>query len=371
MSDATWRAGATAVVRVTLADGEPQRTKQISRRFTVGARAGNCYHEDVGHATATGRDREEALGAAKAAAVKDGKRRGRGVASSTPSSRRLRGGRHRFPSQADAALLRRPRGGAIPVTAAPRAAPAAPRARARVAAAAAASPPPARVAAGGAVAARGGRGRGLGRPPARPPAAARGAAGAVGPNLARVAPAPPQTAPPAPRPRRRRAGPPRRRRRRARRRARGRRGRPAPARAGRRRRPRAAPRGAPRPPPAARATATGSSPPRPQAQRPPPVVGPSPRGRGPPWSRRRAAARRELLRRRARAGHPVARARVAQAPRVPSLPAPGMASPSLAAYPNPHAKPWRKKKKKKNGRRDWTRRSVKLHLPCGQKVAYG
>ena len=86
MSDATWRAGATAVVRVTLADGEPQRTKQISRRFTVGARAGNCYHEDVGHATATGRDREEALGAAKAAAVKDGKRRGRGVASSTPSS---------------------------------------------------------------------------------------------------------------------------------------------------------------------------------------------------------------------------------------------------------------------------------------------
>ena len=85
MSDATWRAGATAVVRVTLADGEPQRTKQISRRFTVGARAGNCYHEDVGHATATGRDREEALGAAKAAAVKDGKRRGRGVASSTPS----------------------------------------------------------------------------------------------------------------------------------------------------------------------------------------------------------------------------------------------------------------------------------------------
>ena len=27
MSDATWRAGATAVVRVTLADGEPQRTK--------------------------------------------------------------------------------------------------------------------------------------------------------------------------------------------------------------------------------------------------------------------------------------------------------------------------------------------------------
>ena len=50
MSDATWRAGATAVVRVTLADGEPQRTKQISRRFTVGARAGNCYHEDVGHA---------------------------------------------------------------------------------------------------------------------------------------------------------------------------------------------------------------------------------------------------------------------------------------------------------------------------------
>ena len=52
MSDATWRAGATAVVRVTLADGEPQRTKQISRRFTVGARAGNCYHEDVGHATA-------------------------------------------------------------------------------------------------------------------------------------------------------------------------------------------------------------------------------------------------------------------------------------------------------------------------------
>ena len=114
MSDATWRAGATAVVRVTLADGEPQRTKQISRRFTVGARAGNCYHEDVGHATATGRDREEALGAAKAAAVKDGKRRGRGVASSTPSSRRLRGGRHRFPSQADAALLRRPRGGAVP-----------------------------------------------------------------------------------------------------------------------------------------------------------------------------------------------------------------------------------------------------------------
>ncbi|CAH0372419.1 unnamed protein product, partial [Pelagomonas calceolata] len=95
MSDATWRAGATAVVRVTLADG-------------------NCYHEDVGHATATGRDREEALGAAKAAAVKDGKRRGRGVASSTPSSRRLRGGRHRFPSQADAALLRRPRGGAVP-----------------------------------------------------------------------------------------------------------------------------------------------------------------------------------------------------------------------------------------------------------------
>ena len=89
MSDATWRAGATAVVRVTLADGEPQRTKQISRRFTVGARAGNCYHEDVGHATATGRDREEALGAAKAAAVKDGKRRGRGVASSTPSSRGL------------------------------------------------------------------------------------------------------------------------------------------------------------------------------------------------------------------------------------------------------------------------------------------